>query len=134
MPESITPLLRVLAPMPSFGICSTTKTSLHRRDTARATAQPTTPPPIITMFARSTWNSIADYKPKTSGRDVPRLDIFSRGDRVALYNQTLARLKAGATKVKTGLPHRLCQPVPSGRKYCVPLTERLGLRPVAKVG
>ena len=53
MPEWITPLLRVLAPVPSLGICSTRNTSLQRCETARATAQPTTPPPMITIFARS---------------------------------------------------------------------------------
>src|ERR1700726_4923720 len=62
MPEWITPLLRVLAPIPNFGICSTRKTSLQRRDTARATAQPTTPPPIIKMFARSTIDRIDDLR------------------------------------------------------------------------
>jgi hypothetical protein len=62
MPEWITPLLRVLAPIPNFGICSTRKTSLQRRDTARATAQPTTPPPMMTMFARSTIDRIDDLR------------------------------------------------------------------------
>src|ERR1700691_1527990 len=60
MPEWITPLLRVLAPMPSRGICSTRNTSLQRRETARATAHPTTPPPMIKMFARSTADRILE--------------------------------------------------------------------------
>src|ERR1700722_11630615 len=60
MPEWITPLLRVLAPMPSLGICSTRNTSLQRSETARATAQPTRPPPMMTMFARSTAHRILD--------------------------------------------------------------------------
>src|SRR5580704_16570937 len=60
MPEWITPLLRVLAPMPSLGICSTRNTSLQRCETARATAHPTTPPPMMTIFARSTANRILE--------------------------------------------------------------------------
>jgi hypothetical protein len=39
--------------MPSFGICSRRKTSVHFAEAARAIAQPTTPPPMITMLARS---------------------------------------------------------------------------------
>src|SRR5258708_25607240 len=69
MPEWMTPLLRVLAPIPNFGICSARKTSLQRCDTARATAQPTTPPPIITMFARSTIDRIDDLRRGARGRE-----------------------------------------------------------------
>src|SRR5208282_3573685 len=53
MPECTTPLLRELVAIPSLGFCSTRKTSPHRAETARAIAQPTTPPPIIRMFAWS---------------------------------------------------------------------------------
>src|SRR5271168_44544 len=53
MPECTTPLLRELVAIPSLGFCSTRKTSCQRADTARAIAQPTTPPPIIRMFAWS---------------------------------------------------------------------------------
>src|SRR5580692_1244383 len=55
----MTPLLRELAPIPIFGSASRTKTSLQRLERARAMAQPTTPPPIITMLARSTVYSLA---------------------------------------------------------------------------
>src|SRR5580704_11530744 len=61
MPECTTPLLRELVAMPSLGFCSTRKTSSHRLETARAIAQPTTPPPIIRMFA---W-SINPFYPRT---------------------------------------------------------------------
>src|SRR5271155_1329651 len=47
MPEWITPLLRGLVDIPSFGNCSTRKTSCQRCDRAAAMAQPTTPPPMI---------------------------------------------------------------------------------------
>src|ERR1017187_6851496 len=70
MPEWITPLLRVLAPMPSLGICSTRNTSLQRCETARATAQPTTPPPMMTMFARSTVIRIDDLRQEARGKEM----------------------------------------------------------------
>src|SRR5579863_9427007 len=70
MPEWITPLLRVLAPMPNRGICSTRKTSLQRCETARATAQPTTPPPMMTMFARSISIRIDDLGRETNGEQA----------------------------------------------------------------
>src|SRR5579859_5180248 len=60
MPEWITPLLRELVAIPSFGFCSTRKTSCQRAETARAMAQPTTPPPIIKMLA---W-SIRPFYPR----------------------------------------------------------------------
>jgi hypothetical protein len=47
----MTPLLRELAPIPSFGSASSKKTSLQEADNARAMAHPTTPPPTITIFA-----------------------------------------------------------------------------------
>src|SRR5271163_324185 len=53
MPECTTPLLRELVAIPSLGFCSTRKTSSQRAETARAIAQPTTPPPTIRMFAWS---------------------------------------------------------------------------------
>src|SRR5580692_9461170 len=53
MPEWITPLLRVLVAIPSFGNCSTRNTSCHCCETSRAIAQPMTPPPIIKTFAWS---------------------------------------------------------------------------------
>src|SRR4029077_13560011 len=53
MPEWMTPLLRELVAMPSLGFCSTRKTSCQRAETARAIAQPTTPPPMIRMLAWS---------------------------------------------------------------------------------
>src|SRR6267154_1473633 len=53
--------------MPSFGICSMRNTSLQRSDTARATAQPTTPPPMMTMFARSTTDRIDDLRAEARG-------------------------------------------------------------------
>src|SRR5258708_25652579 len=59
MPEWFTPLLRVLVAMPSFGNCSTRKTSCQRPETARAMAQPTTPPPIIRMLA---WSMHSEYR------------------------------------------------------------------------
>src|SRR6266436_1441794 len=49
----MTPLFRELVAIPSLGFCSTRKTSCHRAETARAIAHPTTPPPIIKMFAWS---------------------------------------------------------------------------------
>src|ERR1700722_1147860 len=57
MPECMTPLLRVLVAIPTLGNCSSTKTSGMRAESSRAMAQPTTPPPMMTTFARS--NSIA---------------------------------------------------------------------------
>src|SRR5271170_2913526 len=60
MPECTTPLLRELVAIPSLGFCSTRKTSSHRAETARAIAQPTTPPPMIRMFA----SSIAPFYPR----------------------------------------------------------------------
>jgi hypothetical protein len=51
MPEWTTPLLRELVPMPSFGSASSKNTSLQRMAHARAIAQPTTPPPMMTMLA-----------------------------------------------------------------------------------
>ena len=51
--ELSAPLLRELVAMPSLGNCSTKNTSCQRRDTACATAQPTTPPPMIRILARS---------------------------------------------------------------------------------
>src|ERR1700691_3983860 len=39
--------------MPIFGSASRTKTSSQRAESARAIAQPTTPPPMITAFACS---------------------------------------------------------------------------------
>src|ERR1700720_2635435 len=56
----MTPLLRELVAMASLGFCSTRKTSCHRAETARAIAHPTTPPPIIKMFA---W-SITPFYPR----------------------------------------------------------------------
>src|SRR5229473_2288617 len=49
----MTPLLRVLVAIPTLGNCSTRNTSSQRRDAAHAIAHPTTPPPMIRMFARS---------------------------------------------------------------------------------
>src|ERR1700733_9471285 len=49
----MTPLLRVLAPIPTRGIASSTNTSSHRAESARAIAHPTTPPPMMTAFALS---------------------------------------------------------------------------------
>src|SRR5580692_175587 len=62
MPECTTPLLRELVAMPSLGFCSTRKTSCQRAETARAMAQPTTPPPIIRILA---WSMNLFY-PRTS--------------------------------------------------------------------
>src|SRR5208282_3085232 len=64
MPEWITPLLRVLVDIPSFGNCSTKKTSCQRLDTAAAIAQPTTPPPIITMLVSSMFlqNTTGEFR------------------------------------------------------------------------
>src|SRR6267143_10286 len=59
MPEWFTPLLRVLVAMPSFGNCSTRKTSCQRFDTALAMAHPMTPPPIIKMLA---WSMNSEYR------------------------------------------------------------------------
>jgi len=57
----MTPLLRELAPIPIFGSASRTKTSPQRAERARAIAQPTTPPPMITMLACSTVYSLAGH-------------------------------------------------------------------------
>src|SRR5271163_820150 len=54
----MTPLFRELVAMPSLGFCSTRKTSPHRAETARAIAQPTTPPPMMSMLA---WSMIPFY-------------------------------------------------------------------------
>src|SRR5690348_548471 len=53
MPEWMTPLFRELVAIPSFGFCSTRKTSCQRAETALAIAQPTTPPPMIRILAWS---------------------------------------------------------------------------------
>src|SRR5580700_11207885 len=66
MPECTTPLLRELVAMPSLGFCSTTKTSCQRAETARAMAQPTTPPPMIRILA---WSMNLFY-PRTSSMRI----------------------------------------------------------------
>src|ERR1700688_1040615 len=84
MPEWITPLLRVLAPMPSLGVCSTRNTSLQRCETTRATAQPTTPPPMMTMLARSMANRIDDLRGETKGQ---KKEAGKQGGRVQGKNR-----------------------------------------------
>src|ERR1700732_5287590 len=49
----MTPLLRVLVAMPTRGKRSTTNTSCHFVESSAATAQPTTPPPIIKILTSS---------------------------------------------------------------------------------
>src|SRR5579859_3067203 len=66
MPEWMTPLFRELVAIPSFGFCSTRKTSCQRAETARAMAQPTTPPPMIRIFA---W-SINPFYPEPLSVDI----------------------------------------------------------------
>src|SRR5580658_7237358 len=66
MPECTTPLLRELVAIPSLGFCSTTKTSCQRAETARAMAQPTTPPPMIRILA---WSMNLFY-PRTSSMGI----------------------------------------------------------------
>src|SRR5229473_515491 len=74
MPEWFTPLLRVLVAMPSFGNCSTRKTSCQRFDMALAMAQPITPPPMIRMLA---WSMNSEYRKwKKENRKIVCLEVL----------------------------------------------------------
>src|SRR6266403_989520 len=98
IPEWFTPLLRVLVAMPSFGNCSTRKTSCHFFETASAIAHPITPPPMIRIFAWSinpffpcALSVSIDFIEKRFAFNEPRLRaVMHRVHRVLLFLVVIA--------------------------------------------
>src|SRR5215469_6032102 len=71
MPAWITSLLRELAPVPKLSAASRIRTSRPAVASARATARPTTPAPMITLSMLSTERSLENIGAERGGKRVP---------------------------------------------------------------
>src|SRR5271156_521425 len=113
----MTPLLRELAPIPTRGSASSSKTSFQRLESADAIAHPTTPPPTMTMLACSMiFHRIIRCNAE---RGVPVARI-PRSARVTLRIYELAG------------PIPLGRKIFAGKSYVIPDMQRLSWRTLDK--
>src|SRR5713226_5824690 len=110
--------------MPGLGICSRRKTLSHRRETARATAQPTTPPPMITTLARSIATRIPEVCVEAKYRAGALCSTITRNEnRVVIRPEREASLAQISRRGGSGKCTRCASLAVSDRTY---LRNRLG--------